>query len=46
VTTERVAPLLEAGAYGVAVISAVSDAADPARATEALLQAIDAAAPR
>jgi len=46
VTTKRVAPLLEAGAYGVAVISAVSDAADPARATEALLQAIDAAAPR
>ncbi|HEY6318929.1 MAG TPA: thiamine phosphate synthase [Acidimicrobiia bacterium] len=46
VTTERVAPLLEAGAYGVAVISAVSDAADPARATEALLRAIDAAAPR
>ena len=46
VTADRVAPLLEAGAYGVAVISAVSDADDPARATEALLRAIDAAVPR
>ncbi len=46
VTPERVAPLLEAGAYGVAVISAVSDAEDPAQATEALLRAIDAAVPR
>ena len=46
VTTDRVAALLDAGAYGVAVISAVSDADDPAQATEALLRAIDAVAAR
>jgi len=45
VTVERVAPLLAAGAYGVAVISAVSDAEDPARATEDLLAALAAAVP-
>ena len=43
VTADRVAPLLAAGAYGVAVIGAVSDAVDPAHATEHLLAAIDAA---
>ena len=42
-TPERVGPLLEAGAHGVAVVSAVSDAEDPAAATEALLAAIEAA---
>ena len=46
ITAARVAPLLATGAYGVAVISAVSDADDPGRATEALLRAIDGAAPR
>jgi thiamine-phosphate pyrophosphorylase len=45
VTAARVAPLLAAGAYGVAVIGAVSDAADPAHATEELLAAIDAGVP-
>lgn len=42
VTCERVGELLAAGAYGVAVVTAVSDAADPAAATRALLQALGA----
>jgi thiamine-phosphate pyrophosphorylase len=41
VTPERVAPLLAAGAHGVAVIGAISEAADPAAATRALLAALD-----
>jgi thiamine-phosphate pyrophosphorylase len=44
VTPSGVEALLAAGAYGVAVISAVSDAEDPARATAALLAALDAVA--
>src|SRR4051812_37352773 len=40
VTAERIPDLLAAGAYGVAVVSAVSDAADPAVATKHLLAAI------
>ena len=44
VTVEAVPELLAAGAYGVAVVAAVSDAADPARATRELLSALDGAA--
>ena len=40
VTAERVPALLAAGAYGVAVVGAVSDAADPAAAVRALLAAL------
>jgi len=40
VTVERVPALLAAGAYGVAVVGAVSSAADPARAVAALLGAL------
>jgi thiamine-phosphate pyrophosphorylase len=40
VTAERVASLRAAGAYGVAVIGAVSGAADPAAATRELLRAL------
>jgi len=40
VTAERVPSLLAAGAYGVAVVGAVSDAADPAEATRRLLAAL------
>ena len=40
VTAARVPDLLAAGAYGVAVVSAVSDAADPAAATRDLLRAL------
>jgi thiamine-phosphate pyrophosphorylase len=40
VTADRVPSLLAAGAYGVAVIGAVSDAADPAEATGDLLRAL------
>lgn len=40
ITAERVPELLAAGAHGVAVVSAVSDAADPRAATEALLRAL------
>ena len=40
VTASRVPSLLAAGAYGVAVIGAVSDAADPATATRKLLDAL------
>ena len=40
VTAARVPELVAAGAWGVAVVSAVSDAADPAAATRALLAAL------
>ena len=40
VTVERVPTLLAAGAHGVAVVGAVSDAADPAAAVRALLVAL------
>jgi thiamine-phosphate pyrophosphorylase len=46
VTAVRVRELVDAGAFGVAVIGAVSEAADPAKATEALLRALDEAGPR
>ncbi len=42
VTADRVAALLEAGAHGVAAISAVVCQADPAAATREFRQAIDA----
>ena len=42
VTAARVPELLSAGAFGVAVISAVSEAHDPGAATAALLTALDA----
>ena len=40
VTVDRVPELMAAGAWGVAVISAISDAADPAAATRDLLRAV------
>jgi thiamine-phosphate pyrophosphorylase len=40
VTASRVASLLAAGAYGVAVVGAVSGAADPALAVRELLHAL------
>ncbi|AVT33421.1 thiamine phosphate synthase [Plantactinospora sp. BC1] len=40
ITADRVPALLAAGAYGVAVVGAVSGAADPARATADLLTAL------
>jgi thiamine-phosphate pyrophosphorylase len=40
VTAERVPELMAAGAYGVAVVGAVSGAADPARATATLLAVV------
>jgi thiamine-phosphate pyrophosphorylase len=43
VTAERVADLVAAGAYGVAVIGAVNSAADPYAATFELLRALDQA---
>lgn len=46
VSAVRVPELLGAGAFGVAVVGAVSEADDPARATEELLRAIDGAAVR
>lgn len=42
ITVERVPELLAAGAHGVAVVAAVCDAADPAAAARALLQALGA----
>jgi len=42
VTVEHVPDLLAAGVHGVAVVAAVSEAADPAAATRALLAALDA----
>jgi thiamine-phosphate pyrophosphorylase len=44
ITAARVGPLRAAGAYGVAVVGAVSNAADPARATRELLAALASAA--
>jgi thiamine-phosphate pyrophosphorylase len=41
VTASRVPELLAAGAFGVAVISAVSEADDPGAATKGLLTALD-----
>jgi thiamine-phosphate pyrophosphorylase len=43
VTAHRLPELIEAGAHGVAVISAISNADDPRAATEELLAALDAA---
>ena len=43
VTAERVPELLEAGAHGVAVIGAISNAVDPHLATEELLRALEKA---
>ncbi len=40
VTAERIPELLAAGAHGVAVVAAVSGAADPAEAVRALLRAL------
>lgn len=45
VRADRVARLRTAGAYGVAVIGAVSDAPDPGAATRELLRALDGAQP-
>ncbi len=45
ITPARVGELLAAGAHGVAVISAISDAEDPGAATAALLRALEVAAP-
>ena len=42
VTTDRVPELLDAGAWGVAVIGAVRDAADPVAATTELVTAVGA----
>lgn len=42
ITVQRVPELVAAGAHGVAVVAAVSEAADPAAATRALLQALPA----
>ena len=41
VTAERVPELLEAGAHGVAVIAAISEADDPHLATEELLRVLE-----
>ncbi len=41
VTAERVGELLAAGAWGIAVVGAVSGASDPAAATRRLLQELD-----
>jgi thiamine-phosphate pyrophosphorylase len=41
--TRQVGPVIQAGAAGIAVISAILDASDPARATAALRQAIQEA---
>lgn len=43
VTASRVAPLRAAGAYGVAVVGAVSEAPEPAAATRELVRALDPA---
>lgn len=40
VTASGIAPLRAAGAYGVAVISAISDATDPGAATREILEAL------
>lgn len=41
VTAAHVPDILAAGAHGVAVVGAISDAADPVAATEELLRALD-----
>ena len=41
IKTERVAEILETGARGIAMISAISAAADPAQAAHELLQQLD-----
>ena len=41
IKTERVAEILETGAQGIAMISAISAAADPAQAAHELLQQLD-----
>ena len=41
ITADRIGPVLEAGAYGVAVMTAVSKAADPVSATRRLRERID-----
>lgn len=46
VTAAHVPDLIAAGAHGVAVVGAISDAADPAAATEELLRALDGVAAR
>ena len=43
ITPERVAPILAAGAYGVAVLSGIGNAEDPAAATRAYLEALASA---
>jgi len=43
VTAARVGELIAAGAHGVAVVSAISDAEDPGAATAALLRALETA---
>jgi len=45
VTADRIPELLAAGAYGVAVVTAISDAADPATAAAALLAALPVGEP-
>ena len=40
ITIDRVPDLMAAGAHGVAVVTAISDAADPAAATRELLNAV------
>jgi thiamine-phosphate pyrophosphorylase len=45
ITVQRVGEVVAAGAHGVAVVGAVSDAADPAAATRALVHALSAAGP-
>lgn len=40
ITIDRVPEVLAAGAYGIAVVGAVSDAADPGQATAELLRAL------
>jgi thiamine-phosphate pyrophosphorylase len=43
VTSERVGELLAAGAWGVAVVGAISGAADPAAATRRFLEELERA---
>ncbi len=43
ITADRVPEVMEAGAYGIAIMSAISTAKDPKAATEAFRSAIDAA---
>jgi len=45
ITSDRVQPALDAGAYGVAVLSAVATAESPQRATARIRAAIDKAVP-